>query len=89
MNRIPASLRLVFFATTVASLGGCAPKPAESAGFGLFENGVNHVATFHGFMDNFEACQLAARAFNAESSKDPEAWKAIGKEPDQWVCGKL
>jgi hypothetical protein len=56
------------FVLVVAFLSGCAQENRESAQFGLFENGVNHVATFHGFMDNFEACQLAAKSFNEASA---------------------
>lgn len=77
---------LLFILLTTAA---CSPKQTESAHFGLYENGEHLVATFNGFMDNFEACQLAATAFNQQSQSDLAAWAAVGKKPDEWVCAKL
>lgn len=70
------------------SLGACSGRENVSPPFGLYENGEHLVATFHGFADNFAACQIAATAFNTASQSDPAAWAAVGKEPDQWVCAK-
>lgn len=80
--------RLVLLFVLFAA-AACSPKKGESPEFGLYENGENLTASFFGFMDNFEACQLAAKAFNRESQSDPAAWAAVGKKPDEWVCAKL
>jgi hypothetical protein len=76
-------------AAALLSLTACSSGNDASPAYGLFENGEHHVATFSGFVDNFEGCQLAADAFNTESARDPAAWAAIGKKPDTWVCAKL
>ena len=81
-NLTLATLAVCFWAS-------CSATSDASPDFGLFENGENHVATFSGFADNFEACQVAAAAFDRESGADPAAWAAVGKKPDVWVCSKL
>ena len=80
------SAGFIFF---LLAAGACSPKQPKPPHFGLYENGEHLVASFTGFMDNLEACQLAAKAFNQESQSDPDAWAAVGKKPDEWVCVKL
>ena len=78
-----------FIIISLLLLASCSDSSNESPDFGLFENGENHVATFSGVVDNFEACQVAAVAFDRESAANPAAWATVGKKPDKWVCAKL
>lgn len=38
----------------------------SSADYGLMKNGNDHVATFHGFLDDEEACREVAAIFSRE-----------------------
>jgi hypothetical protein len=82
-------IKLVSFVSFLLAIAACSPKQPEPSDFGLYENGEHLVATFTGFIDNLEACQLAAKTFREESHSDPAAWAAINKKPDDWVCAKL
>jgi hypothetical protein len=63
------------------ALTACSSRD-ETPDFGLFKNGADHVATIHGFVDNFEECQRVASWYNEHSANS-------GAESRLWSCAAL